>query len=103
MRDDLEKIIQADEAARQRLEAARNEAEKIIGAAEQQAQKIAADRENELAVALQAEQERVFEEAQARTRNIQDQLNQYIARINQQKHEVWDALLNELLALVTAR
>ena len=103
MRDDIEKIIQADEAAFQSLGAARRAAEMIQLEAQQKAQKIATERENELAVELQAEQERVFEEAQAKTQNIQKEVNTYIARINQQKHEVWETLLNDLLALVTAR
>ena len=103
MRDEIEKIIQADETAFQSLEAARREAEKIQWEAQQKAQKIAAERENELAVELQAEQERVYEEAKNRTQNIQEELSRYMSRINQQKHEVWDTLLNDLLALVTAR
>ncbi len=60
-------------------------------------------KENELAVELQAEQERVYAEAQAKADSIQEELNQYIVRINKQKHEVWEALLNDLLGLVTAR
>lgn len=103
MQDDIEKIIQADEAAFQTVEAARRAAEKIQWEAQQKAQKIATERENELAVELQAEQERVFEEAQAKTQNIQKELTTYIARINRQKQEVWETLLNDLLALVTAR
>ena len=100
MKGEIDKIIQADEAARKRLEAARAEAQTMRNEAQRKANEIAVQKEKELDAARKEGLDQLIAEARDKARRIGEETGSYIQRIEQKKQELTDELIDRLLEKV---
>jgi vacuolar-type H+-ATPase subunit H len=100
MKDEIDTIIQADEAARKRLEASRAEARNMRNEAERKADEIAVQKEKELEAARKEGLDQLIAEARGKAQRIGEETGGYIKRIEQKKQELTNELIGRLLERV---
>jgi len=96
----IEQIVQADEAAREKLAAARSEADHIRSQAERTAQEMVTAKLRELSEAVRAEEERVLTDARSQISRMVDETDRYIEELQQKKRAVMSDLIENLLKKV---
>ncbi len=101
MTDEINKILEADETAWEKVLAARAEAEAIRSHALSRAEEIASERKRELSASSDAERERILAEAHSRAGQTIEEANHYIDSLQQKKSALLDQLVDNLLKRVT--
>lgn len=96
----IEQIVQADEAAREMVAAARTESDLILRQAEQAAQETVASRLHELADAVLAEQESILTDARSRAARITAEADRYIEALQEKMQAVENDLIEKLVIKV---
>ncbi len=97
MKTEIEQIMQADDDAYRKIEAAKAESHQIRLGARQQAAEIEAQKREELARARGEELQRVLHDAAAKATTILADADRYVQKLEEKKIERSEALLNELL------
>ena len=99
--DEINKIIESDEAAREEVQAARAEAGRIRYRALRRAEEIALEKKGELSTSFGAEQEAILSEARLRAGQTMEEANRYLNRLREKKNAVLNELVGNLLKRVT--
>jgi len=102
MKEEIEKILLADEAARKRLESAHAEAQDLRDKARRKAEEISLRSEKELDLAAKEGLERLVDEALRKARRIGEETESYAARIERKKRESMDELIEGFIEKVLA-
>ena len=97
---DIERVLQADEAAWETLGAAKARAEQVSGAARERATMLAAQRREELTASADAESERILAEARSKAQTVLDATGGYLERQKEKKKAVLGELVDALLGKV---
>jgi hypothetical protein len=98
---EIESILEADEATRQKVETARSEAERIRSRSEQAAREALAAKRGELSSAVAAEHENVLAEARSKAARITEETDCYIEGLQEKKRALLNELVDNLLKKVT--
>jgi vacuolar-type H+-ATPase subunit H len=101
MKVEIEKIIEADENAHERVESAKEEAQGVRDRAQRKAEEMLALKEKEFAEALNAELQKAMLEARMKASEIDDATEHYLERMRERKNSVSSELLSSLLQKVT--
>jgi vacuolar-type H+-ATPase subunit H len=101
MKAEIEKIIQADEVARKKVEAAKAEAETMRAKAQQEAKEIIAQKEMELETLKKEETEKRLSEARSKAQSILEETDRYLEKLRSRKDEQLNELIDDLLNRVT--
>ena len=96
MNAEIEKIIQADEAARKNVEAARKEAENIRNQAQKRANEIIAEKENEFTEFKRKEFEKIVSEAGSKAQRILEETGHYLEILLNKKSQLLSAKADSL-------
>jgi vacuolar-type H+-ATPase subunit E/Vma4 len=102
MIDEINKIIESDEAAREEVQTARAEADRIRSHALRRAEEIALEKKGELSTSVGAEQEAILSEARLRADHAMEEADRYINRLREKKNAVLNELVGNLLKRVTS-
>lgn len=100
MNADIERILQADEAAWETAEAAKARAEQVRAAARESATAFSSQRHEELTAAANAESERILAEARSKAQTVLDATGRYLERQKEKRDAVLGGLVEALLAKV---
>jgi len=102
MFDEIKKIMETDEAAWEKVQAARVEADGIRSHAQRRAEEIASGGEKKLAASVDAERERILAEAQSRADQTIEETNRYIDSLQEKKSVILSELVGNLLDRVVS-
>gem|GEM_PF-1730643 len=100
LKSEIEKILQADDAARETVEAARTEARRIREEARREAEEITARRERELSLSVTAEVDRILGEGRSRAGRAREDADRYLKSLRERMEAVWPELIAELMERV---
>lgn len=98
---EAESILEADEAARKKVEAAGPEAERIRSDAQQAAREAIEGKMRELTASAAAEEEEILAEALSKVRKITEEADRYIEGLQEKKRARLSKLIDKLLEKVT--
>lgn len=98
---EIESIVKADDAARDGVEAAREEAERLRARSLRQAEDAISRKKNELAVSIGEEVERILDEAHSKSGKVLEETSHYIQGIREKKTAILNDLVEDLFGKVT--
>ena len=102
MRNEIQKVLETDDAGLERVKSASLEAQEILEEARRRSDAIAAEGERTLLSALEDERAKIMEDAERRARHVSEETNRYMEKLRQRHHAVLDDLMNRLLRKVTS-
>ncbi len=98
---EIESILNADDAAREEVEAARAESKRLKDLARKQAGEIVSEKKRELAESIGTEEKHILEEARLKSEKLLDEASHYIQGLEDRKNAMLTELVGNLLEKVT--